>query len=687
MNWATETNDDSGKSVKWSAKYSNFGECKNSELNTENLQLTPDQDKVHQDLNFNLHTLNCCFQSDLQIRPKLDSDIASKIKDFEEFLSGCTYSEVNCIDELLAKHYNKISELADIRVFLDKHEIRGYTNLEKLFNDKSTVSKFSEFVNLKKVLDKYATSLNEPTYEGANYIFHILRKASEIAHFKEFLESQDSEDLKHVLNHKVYGRAVLHSVADHYPEVTKILLEKGADPNIKDDEGKTPLHYAIEFNCPESMEVLLEKGADPDIKDGMGNASLHCTNIPKNIEILLDKGANPNIQANDGETPLHIAVRHDYQVNAKLLFDKGAKANIENNQGDTPFRSAIQNERHNIIELFIDCDDDEKVEINFKHRITGEPLIFDAVEAQKDNGELAELMIKSGKVDLGIKNSEGMTILHKAASFGRNDVVSLLIERGADIYATDINGRTPLHFVSLNNLKVESRNYDDNSRENGFDYGMGKSCSNITSIIDALIREHRKSTELRLKKMNETASEGKLNEEQEEYVNTRDKNGNAPLFYAIKSEKSDVVAKLLRVGARIDVVNKNGFTPFHYAIKSTNSEVLVSLTSFSKEQVDDIIEKYVLQDTEHIEYSAKLAKYSIYRSIIESILKPTISHYLNAKIIEQVDFKFIEEQVEGIIPNSIKKNWESCDLIKSELSKLVESVTNEIRTALSGRGG
>ena len=45
------------------------------------------------------------------------------------------------------------------------------------------------------------------------------------------------------------------------PEVTKLLLENGADPNLQNREGNTALHFSIARNDFETSEILIQWGA------------------------------------------------------------------------------------------------------------------------------------------------------------------------------------------------------------------------------------------------------------------------------------------------------------------------------------------------------------------------------------------------------------------------------------------
>jgi len=82
-------------------------------------------------------------------------------------------------------------------------------------------------------------------------------------------------------------------------EVVKLLLEHGADPNVKNRDGKTPLHNAASEGHLEVVKLLLERGADPNVKDDDGNTPLHNAAWRGHLEVvklLLEHGADPNVQ-------------------------------------------------------------------------------------------------------------------------------------------------------------------------------------------------------------------------------------------------------------------------------------------------------------------------------------------------------------------------------------------------------
>lgn len=105
------------------------------------------------------------------------------------------------------------------------------------------------------------------------------------------------------------GRTALAAV--HSPMIVKTLLEAGADPDIQDDNGMTPLILSMFVRNKETIKFLLAAGANPDLKDGDGNTALHHAVLEVSLPIvrlLTEAGADIKADNNAHLSPVDYAV-------------------------------------------------------------------------------------------------------------------------------------------------------------------------------------------------------------------------------------------------------------------------------------------------------------------------------------------------------------------------------------------
>ncbi|WP_353278336.1 ankyrin repeat domain-containing protein [Wolbachia endosymbiont (group B) of Longitarsus flavicornis] len=153
-----------------------------------------------------------------------------------------------------------------------------------------------------------------------------------IARLKKFLEkNQSNQDLKVVLNLR-RGESkltVLHAISSiawvekEYDDSVALFVRAGADPNVKDDRGRVPLHYATGLN---GIDFLLNAGANPNVHDNEWKTPLHHianTNYSWCVDLLLENGADPSMCDKQGKTPLDIAIdNRNYFVEEYLLTNE-----------------------------------------------------------------------------------------------------------------------------------------------------------------------------------------------------------------------------------------------------------------------------------------------------------------------------------------------------------------------------
>ena len=185
-----------------------------------------------------------------------------------------------------------------------------------------------------------STSLEFPAKEFLNKLVNALQQNNStqvkslltIANIKELIERGENINVKH---DKGFTLLMIAASESDNPEITKLLLNAGADVNAKDKQGVTALMKALKNGKPEIIKILLNSGAkvnDKEKESGVTPLMIAAhSNSPEVIKMLLDAGANVNDSENDhGLTPLMIAAMNNTNPEViKILLQAGADINAK----------------------------------------------------------------------------------------------------------------------------------------------------------------------------------------------------------------------------------------------------------------------------------------------------------------------------------------------------------------------
>lgn len=270
------------------------------------------------------------------------------------------------------------------------------------------------------------------------------------------------------------GRTALHvAVTANHLDLIRLLIDKGADINVRDVEGTSPLDDAVWRGYLEAAAILLAKGArlneaeaktgatpineatyqgqtelvqyllqfHPDLRipDRRGYTPLeNAIRQGKTDSALLLLGAEPKAQKMPQflEAMMSASIHKDNSVVADALLRHGALANGRLASGATPLDAAASANASKVVSVLLIHGADPNTESR-----NGASPLEDA--SLRGFNPIVGMLLDHGALVNQVNSGSGTTALYAAASFGRGDVVNLLLERGADPNICGIGERSP----------------------------------------------------------------------------------------------------------------------------------------------------------------------------------------------------------------------------------------------------
>lgn len=224
-------------------------------------------------------------------------------------------------------------------------------------------------------------------------------------------------------------------------------LKDGADLNEE-------LGNAIIGNDPVRVSLLIEKGADVNLRDSNGYAPLHSAARNRNgpiVELLAKNKADVNAPDSGGFTPIFYAAARNHVPTIDTLVKLGANVDAKDGNGITPLVQSLSDGRAHAAMALIDRGADVSLAAGAEG-IT--PLMAVATQLTAQTRQthvtqgpaptvLADALIKKG-ANVNAVTQHGVTALMIAAGHNNSPMIGLLLRAGADPAAKSKEGKTAL---------------------------------------------------------------------------------------------------------------------------------------------------------------------------------------------------------------------------------------------------
>jgi len=287
------------------------------------------------------------------------------------------------------------------------------------------------------------------------------------AAFMYILDKKDEELIEKVIDkidpniQDKNGQATLLTVMQRKPinhKLVELLLEKGADPNNKNQYNTTPLIIAVKNNDNKLVKLLLDKGANPNVMQNGDWAVPLIDAIKSNnmeiIQMLLDHGADVNMKglgqrnslltavaARRSPTIIKLFLDHGADVNGKDVFYNSTALMYALGIADDRLRMDnltgfdTKNVNEEIVQMLLDAGatiyDYDRIQDRFQAN-TGKTDLMIAILRGLDKKYIQMLLDKGiwGK-DLNLKDKSNKTALMYAQEKGDKELVAMLKKAGA----------------------------------------------------------------------------------------------------------------------------------------------------------------------------------------------------------------------------------------------------------------
>ncbi len=251
--------------------------------------------------------------------------------------------------------------------------------------------------------------------------------------------------------------ALHHAARENAIETAKLLLEAGADPDMHDPRGMSPLRVAVANSNLDLVKVMIESGAD--LNDGALIDIIETeykeiafvraeknydnkTTVRELVDLMFEMGVDPDsypempipFQSTNfigghgqaGRTALYNETEELHNDWVSYLLERGANPDAVTKEGNSPLSAALYIMSGRRPDAGIYDDEGRSLE-----------KIMPTVQILLDHG-----------ADVNSLVGEGQTLVHQAAAYGNNEVIEFLVAQGVDLSVKDDSNRTALDVAS-----------------------------------------------------------------------------------------------------------------------------------------------------------------------------------------------------------------------------------------------
>lgn len=366
------------------------------------------------------------------------------------------------------------------------------------------------------------------------------------------------------------------------------LINSGADVNAAQNDGSTPLLWAVYQVNADLVAALLRREANPNAVNNFGSSPLGEAAKLANVDLvsrLLKAGAKADIANKDGQTPLMLAAANGSVEIAKALVAKGAKINtVEQWTGQSALMWAAAGNHPEVAEFLISKGADVNARatiFDWSSQITSEPrgqyrpaggltpLLY---AARSGCVACVQAMLKA-KADPNLPSPDGVTPLIVAIESFEFGIANILLDNGANPHSFDWWGRTPL-YMAIDVRSIEARGQQLRKPEKDIALLLAKRLLDAGVYVDAQMNFHRPGP---------GGGNGRYSDE---LLST----GTTPLLRAAVGHDAEAARLLLSYGASVDLPNIFGITPL-IAVSgiATPRGMLSDGTVFPQANIEDLV--------------------------------------------------------------------------------------------------